>query len=386
MSANVFAGAELSIDLDAIAANWCALDARLAGGARAGAVVKADAYGLGMAEVAPALLGAGCGDFFTATLDEGIALRALLAARTAGAARAAGEACRIYVFFGPRRGEAAEYSRHRLIPILNDLGQIETWRAEPGGGGAVAVALHIDTGMSRLGLPADEVARLAGEPERLAGLDIALAMSHLACAEEPEQAMNGAQLGEFEVALGTLGPAMAAAKSSLANSSGIFLGPQFHFDLARPGVALYGVNPTPGKANPMSEVVRLQGKILQLRNIESGRSIGYGATHKVTRPSRIATVPVGYADGYLRSASSRANVYINGVQAPVVGRVSMDMITLDVTDIPAQHAQPGASVDLIGGPHPVDALAAEAGTIGYEILTSLGQRYRRRYLQNAADR
>ncbi|MEE8171853.1 MAG: alanine racemase [Alphaproteobacteria bacterium] len=374
MPPNAFAGAQLSIDLDAIAANWRALGARLHGGARAGAVVKADAYGLGMAAVAPSLHAAGCRDFFTASLDEGIALRAFLAD------------CRIYVFFGPGPGEAAEYSRHGLTPVLNDLGQIEIWRAHPSRGSAEQAVLQIDTGMSRLGLAPQEVARLVAQPERLAGLPIAFVMSHLACAEQPGHRMNEAQRGEFKAALGALGPSAAAAGSSLANSSGIFLGAEFHFDLARPGAAIYGLNPTPGNVNPMSEVVRLQGKILQVRRVDSLRSVGYGAAHVVTRPSRIATVPVGYADGYLRSASNRASGSIRGVQVPVVGRVSMDMITLDVTDIPLEHAQPGEPVDLIGGPHPIDALAGEAGTIGYEILTSLGRRYRRRYFENGSER
>ncbi|MDA0228718.1 MAG: alanine racemase [Proteobacteria bacterium] len=378
MPSNAFAGAQLSIDLDAIAANWRALAARLEAGARAGAVVKADAYGLGMAAVAPALHGAGCRDFFTASLDEAIALRAVQAD------------CRIYAFFGPLPGEAAEYSRHALTPVLNDLGQIELWRAHIHQGGTQKAVLHIDSGMSRLGLPPEEVACLVAEPERLAGLDIALVMSHLACAEQPETAMNEAQLSEFKTALAALNPVAAAAESSLANSSAIFLGPRFQFDLVRPGAALYGLNPTPGKANPMSEVVRLEGKILQVRRVDSPRSVGYGAAHVVTRPSRIATVPVGYADGYLRSASNqatnRACAYVRGARVPIVGRVSMDMITLDVTDIPREHAQPGALVNLIGGPHSIDAFAAEAGTIGYEVLTSLGRRYRRRYIENGIAR
>ena len=374
MPPNAFAGAQLSIDLDAIAANWRALGARLDGGARAGAVVKADAYGLGLAEVAPVLHAAGCRDFFTASLDEGIALRALVAD------------CRICVFYGPQPGEAAEYSHHGLTPILNDLGQIETWQSQTSRGNAEKAVLHVDTGMSRLGLPLDEVARLVAEPERLAGLDIACVMSHLACSELPDEPMNQAQLGEFKAALGAFGPSVAAAEFSLANSSAIFLGPEYHFDLTRPGVALYGVNPTPGKANPMSEVVRLQGKILQVRRVDSLRSVGYGAAHTVTRPSRIATVPIGYADGYLRSASNQASGYVRGVQVPVVGRVSMDMITLDVTDIPPEQVQPGTPVDLIGGPHSIDAFAAEAGTIGYEILTSLGRRHRRSYIENGRER
>ena len=378
MPPNAFASAQLSIDLDAIAANWRALAARLKAGAHTGAVVKADAYGLGLAAVAPALHNAGCREFFTASLDEGIELRALL------------PDCRISVFFGPQPGEAEEFSRHRLTPVLNDLGQIELWHTHTSRGAAENPILQIDTGMSRLGLPPEEVARLVAEPERLAGLDIAFVMSHLACAEQPEHPMNEAQLSEFKAALGSLAPVLGAAESSLANSSGIFLGPEFHFDLSRPGAALYGLNPTPKKTNPMSEVVRLQGKILQVRHVDPPRSVGYGASHYVTRPSQIATVPVGYADGYLRSASNQATNqacgYIEGVPAPVVGRVSMDMITLDVTEIPPEHAQPGTPVDLIGGPHPVDSLAAEAGTIGYEILTSLGRRYRRAYIENGRER
>ena len=377
MPGNAFAGAELTIDLDAIAANWRSLGARLRDGARAGAVVKADAYGLGMAEVAPALHAAGCRDFFTASLDEAITLRGLLAD------------CRIAIFFGPGADETGEYSRHRLTPVLNDLGQIETWRAHAagaGGSGGEPAIIHVDTGMSRLGLPPEELARLVAEPERLAGLPLACVMSHMACSEEPAHPLNGEQLSEFKAALAALGPLAHAAEASLANSSAIFLGQDYHFDLVRPGAALYGINPTPEQPNPMAEVVRLKGKILQVRRVDSPRSVGYGAAHVETRPRRIATVPVGYGDGFLRSASNRASGYVRGVQAPIVGRVSMDMMTLDVTHIPQEHAQPGEPVDLIGGPHPIDTLAAEAGTIGYEILTSLGRRYRRSYIENGRPR
>ncbi len=377
MPPNAFSGAQLTIDLDAIAANWRALKGHLKSGAEAAAVVKADAYGLGLGAVAPALYGAGCREFFVASLDEGIALRAIL------------PECRIYVFFGPTPEDAAEYSRHRLIPVLNDLGQIDTWRGQSQAGQGGEAVLHVDTGMSRLGLPGDEVARLAAEPERLAGLAIAYVMSHLACAEQCGHALNGAQLAEFKSALKSLGAGTTNAGASLANSSAIFLGPDYHFDLARPGAALYGLNPTPEQPNQMSEVIRLQGKILQVRRVDSSRSVGYGTAHVVERPSRIATVPVGYADGYLRSASNQATNqacgYVRGVRAPVVGRVSMDMITFDVTDIPPQHVYPGAEVDLIGGPYSVDDFAADAGTIGYEILTMLGQRYRRLYIENGKE-
>lgn len=378
MPLNAFAGAQLTIDLDAIAANWRSLGARLKKGSQVAGVVKANAFGLGLEAVAPVLYAAGCREFFSASLDEGIALRAIL------------PESRIYVFSGPLPEEAEEFSRQRLIPVLNDLGQIDTWRAQCSAGNdskdSESAVLHVDTGMSRLGLPADEVARLVAEPERLHSLNITYVMSHLACAEERDQAMNGAQLAEFKAALKSLNTDGMPAKASFANSSGIFLGPDYHFDLVRPGAALYGLNPTPDQPNPMAEVVRLEGKIRQVRHVDTGRSVGYGAAHVVTWPSRIATVPVGYADGYLRSAGNQASAYIRGVRAPIIGRVSMDMITLDVTEIPAEFTQPGAPVDLIGGPYPVDAFAADADTIGYEMLTSLGQRYRRCYIENGKER
>jgi alanine racemase len=174
---------------------------------------------------------------------------------------------------------------------------------------------------------------------------------------------------------------LPAAPASFANSSGIFLGAEYHFDVARPGIALYGVNPTPGRPNPMAEVVRLQGKILQLRDVDSPQTVGYGAAHRVAAPGRIATVPVGYADGYLRSLSNNGFAAIGDVRVPVVGRVSMDLITLDVTNLRQEQARPGTIVDLIGGPCPIDEVAERAGTIGYEILTSLGPRYLRRYCE-----
>ncbi len=358
------AGAILTIDLDAIVGNWRALGARL-GGAECAAVVKADAYGLGAARVAPALAAAGCRTFFVATLDEGLALRDLL------------PEARIVVLGGAIAGSEADFAARNLVPVLNSLDQIARWAALAQSRGApLDAVIHVDTGMNRLGLPGDELDRLAAEPERLAGLAPALVMSHLACAEAPENPMNEAQRRAFEAARARL-PATAA---SLANSSGIFLGPAYHYDLARPGVALYGVNPTPNKPNPMAEVVRLQGKIVQVRDVDSPQTVGYGATHRVTAPGRIATVPVGYADGYQRSLGNRAYAAIGGVRVPVVGRVSMDLITLDVSALPPEAAQPGALVDLIGGGCPIDEVAGWADTIAYELLTGLGRRFARRYV------
>jgi alanine racemase len=355
------AGAVLTVDLDAIAANYCLLRDRL-GTTACAAVVKADAYGLGADRVAPALHEAGCRRFFVALLDEGIALR-----------RALPEA-EIYVFIGPLPGTAPVYREHRLIPVLNDLGQVERWQRF--GGGPLPAVLQIDTGMNRLGLGPDESARLVAEPERLAGIDLRYVMSHLVSAEIADDALNRTQLDRF-VAVRDKLPALAA---SLANSSGIFLGPAFHFDLARPGAALYGVNPTPGAPNPMRNVVRLEGRIVQVRDVDSPMTVGYGATHRVAKKGKIATISVGYADGYLRSLSGRGSCQIGGVRVPVVGRVSMDLITVDVSNVPMQDLEPGGFAALLGDDHGVDDLAREGGTIGYEILTALGRRYHRHYL------
>ena len=356
-------GAILTVDLDALAGNWRLLDDR-SGSVECGAAVKADAYGVGVAEVAPVLARQGCRRFFVATLDEGIALRALLP-----------EAF-IAVLIGPLPGTGPEYVAHRLTPVLNELGEVERWRAFARENGHGEAVLHLDTGMNRLGMPAHEVATLAAEPDRLEGIELCLVMSHLACAEERDNPMSAAQLAAF----GALADRLPGAPRSLANSAGIFRGSEFHLDLVRPGAALYGVNPTPDESNPMAEVIHLQGKIVQLRDVDTPQTVGYGATHKITAPGRIATVPVGYADGYLRSLSNHGFAAIGNVKVPVVGRVSMDLITLDVSALSPEDARPGTMVDLIGGACALDDVAAQAGTIGYDILTSLGRRYHRRYV------
>jgi alanine racemase len=359
------ADAVLSIDLDAIVANWRAL-AALARPAECAAVVKADAYGLGAARVVPALAAAGCRTFFVATLAEAIAARAVLPPPTP-----------LYVLNGAPAAAGAEVVHHALRPVLGSLADIAAWAgfARASGRAAVSVALHVDTGMARLGLPPAELAVLAAEPERLRGLDVRLVMSHLACADEPGHPLNARQREAFAAARTVLPPAPA----SFANSSGVFLGPAWCFDLARPGAALYGVNPTPGAANPMQPVIELRGRILQVRTIEAGASVGYGATYRAQAPARIATVAVGYADGYFRSLSNRASGYLGAVRVPLVGRVSMDLTTFDVSGIPEDVARPGAWIELIGRRRGVDAAAADAGTIGYEVLTALGRRFRRDY-------
>ncbi len=359
------AAAVLTIDLGALAENYRRLCREL-DGVPCAAVVKADGYGLGLARVAPALFRAGTRSFFVAQLGEAIALR-----------EAVPEAVEIYVLNGLAAGPAAEFQAHRARPVFNSLGEVEAWRrAAAAAGTTLPAALHLDTGMSRLGLPEDELETLAAEPERLDGVELSHVMSHLACADEPGHPLNADQLARFRAARARL----PAAPASFANSSGIFLGAEYHFDLGRPGVALYGVNPTPGRPNPMCQVVRLQGKILQVREIDAPRTVGYGATHRAAGPTRVATVAVGYADGYLRSLSNRGSAWLGNQRVPVVGRVSMDLITLDVTGTPPGTARPGAFVDLIGPELPADAVAEAAGTIGYEILTALGRRYHRIYL------
>ncbi len=347
----------LEVDLAALVANYEILKQRAAP-AECAAVVKADAYGLGADRVAPVLAAAGCETFFVAHLMEGIALRRVLG----------GEAS-IYVLNGILPGTEGDFAAHDLRPVLNTLAQLDIC---PG-----AAALHLDTGMNRLGLSPDDAAALAAAPGRFENIDLRLIVSHLACADEAGHEMNEQQRQLFD----RLRVKLPAKPASLANSSGIFLGPGYHHDLVRPGIALYGGNPTPGTANPMAQVVRLTGRIIQVREIDTPQSVGYGATHRATGPRRIATVPVGYADGYLRSLSGQGMGRLAGISVPIVGRVSMDLITLDVTEVPEEAAQAGALVDLIGGGgDTIDEVAARAGTIGYEILTSLGRRYHRRYV------
>lgn len=356
------AAAVLTVDLGAVVANWRQLRDRVAPG-RCAAVVKADAYGLSAGQVAPALHAAGCSTFVVAQLEEALALRAVV------------PDAEILSLGGLPAGGEAEFAEHRIRPVLNHLGEIDAWATfARGRGAAMPAAVHIDTGMNRLGLGPDELDQLADAPGRLSGIDLRLWMTHLACAES-DTPMNEQQLGRFRMALARL----PAAPASMANSSGIFLGSAYHFDLARPGCALYGVNPTPGAANPMRQTIRLDARILQVRNVDSPMTVGYGATHRVAGRGKIATIAVGYADGYLRSLGGRGAVFVGGVPAPVVGRISMDLITVDVTGLPEHAAVPGALVELIGPNRPVDVVAEQGGTIGYEVLTSLGPRYHRVY-------
>ena len=363
---NEHASSILTIDLNAIAANYRFLAER-ARPAVTAAAIKANAYGLGVGPVSRTLWAAGCRDFFVATLDEGMELRGLL------------PESRITVLNGLIAGTPALFREYTLMPALNDLGQIDEWRADCRKNGPAPAVLHLDTGMARLGLPPTELDLLASDHSRLDGVELALIMSHLACADEPDKTISRRQRDDFAGALARL----PRAPASLSASSGIFHGPDYLFDMVRPGVCLHGVNPRPGQVNPLRPVVQLQAKILQIRDVDTPQTVGYGASHRFAGPARLATLAAGYADGYLRGLSGRGTAYIGETAVPVLGRVSMDLITVDITQVP--EARPGDMVDLIGPRHDIDALAEEAGTIGYEILTSLGRRYRRHYLGGGGD-
>jgi len=368
--------AALTIDIGAIVANYRLLAGRTAP-AVCGAAVKADCYGLGAAMIAPHLRRAGCSHFFVATVDEGMALRPLL------------PGAKIYLMNGLPPGSERDVAGNELIPILNSMGELERWKTANRGLGARPAGLQFDTGLNRLGLSHDDALHLIADPHRLDGLDLALIMSHLSCADDPEHPQNRAQLRRFrEITdslrlpprLGNSLGGNARALRSLAASSSIFLGSDYHFDLARPGAALYGINPVLGTENPLRQAVRLQAKILQLREVDLNMTVGYGASHQFRGPSVLATIGVGYADGIFRSLGNRGAVFVAGQRAPIVGRVSMDLITIDVGHLPRGSVSPGMSVDLIGPDQNVDAMARDAGTIGYEILTNLGTRFQRRYV------
>lgn len=358
------AGAVLEVDLPAIRANWRLL-ADTAAGASCAAVMKADAYGLGMAMVAPALADEGCRVFFTAHLEEGIRLRPLLP-----------PASTIYVLHGPLPGTAADFVQHGLIPVLNDPGQVAEWRAACRKlGRRLPAALQFDTGMSRMGLAPGDAHALLRDPSWKDDIQPVLAMSHLACADEPDHPMNTVQRERFAA----LRERFPGVPGSLANSSGVFLGAGFRHDLVRPGAALYGINPQPGHDNPLRQAVSLRARIVQTRMVQDGDVVGYGARHAATGPARIATIALGYADGWLRSLSGRGHAFIDGLRVPFAGNVSMDSITLDVSGVPEARVQPGMEVELLGSHQSVDDVAREAGTIGYEVLTRLGSRFHRVY-------
>jgi alanine racemase len=357
----------LTVDLDALVANWRKLE-KTAVPAECSAVIKANAYGCGTEPVAQALARAGCKTFFVATAEE------------AAAARAALPSAVIYVLNGFIQNTGEAYAKIDARPVIGDLNELAEWdvfcRRTGWAGGA---AIHIDTGMQRLGLT---VAEAQGLIPRIHAGDhgISLVMSHLACAESLNHPMNARQLAAFRA----IASEFSGVPASLSNSSGIFLGSPFQFDMVRPGAALYGVNPTPEADNPMLPVVELKARVAQIRDVERGESVGYGGTWTARRPTRLAIISAGYADGYFRAGSSNdgtrgAEVMVAGKRCPVAGRISMDLTAVDVTDLEKNAVRRGHLVTLIGEGITVDELAHHFGTIGYEVLTSLGPRYARIY-------
>ncbi len=343
----------LTVSLDAIAENWRQLRAHHKKSACA-AVVKADAYGLGMVPVARRLAAEGCGTFFVATLAEAITLRAAISDP------------QIYVFEGYLDGEEKAYAEHRLRPVLNTHAQFERARQHEI---LPFCALHIDTGMGRLGLNVEEAHSATGAP-------VALLMTHLACASDPAHPLNGEQLRLFEAAR----THFSGVPCSVANSSGIFLGPEYHYDLGRPGCSLYGITPNPELPNPMRQVAELTAPILQIRAAERDQSVGYGASVSVKKGARILTAGIGYADGLHRIASnSEIKVYIGEHTLPLLGRVSMDLTCWDASDVSLQTLEKSCFVSLINARQPVDRVAEICHTIGYEIFTRLGNRVQREY-------
>lgn len=358
------AGGRLTIDLGALAENWRTLAERV-GKAATAAVVKGDAYGVGLEPAARALAEAGCHTFFVALPEEGLRLRDTV--RDAA----------IYVLDGLIEGTASTYAAADLRPVLGSWPEIEEWASIRRAGARTGSALHVDTGMNRLGVTLAEARKLTEHRDILDRLGLTLVMSHLAVADHPDHALNRKQLAAFR-AMRVLLPDIPA---SLANSAGIFLGRDFHFDLVRPGVALYGAAAVSG-TSPLRPVVTLEARILQVREARAGETVGYGATETLNRPSRIAIVGAGYADGYHRRAGSTdrrrgARARIHGQDAPIVGRVSMDLIALDVSDI--HGVARGDWAELFGPSIPIDEVADYADTIGYELLTGLGRRYARSY-------
>ena len=364
----------LTVDLDAVVANWRKLE-KTGVPAECAGVIKANAYGCGAAEVARALSNAGCKTFFVATLDEAKVVRAAVPASAA-----------IYVLSGFFQNSGEAYAKIDCRPVIGDLNELAEWdvfcRRSGWNGGA---AIHIDTGMNRLGLTVPEVLGII--PRINAGdHGITLVMSHLVSAEQLNNPLNAKQLTAFR----EIASQFSGVPASLSNSSGVFLGPQFQFDLVRPGAALYGINPTPEADNPMQPVVELKARIVQIRNIERGETVGYGGTWTARRPTRLAIVSAGYADGYFRAASANdgtrgAEVVVAGKRCPIAGRISMDLMAVDVTDLEKNAVRRGHMVTLLGDGITVDELAHHFGTIGYEVLTSLGKRYARVYKGDTTD-
>ncbi|WP_350333808.1 alanine racemase [Coralliovum pocilloporae] len=364
---NPLSGARVTVNLSALADNWSYLNAE-SGAAECAAVVKADSYGTGVEPTVVALQQAGCNTFFVALPEEGVAVR-----------RVSPNAV-IYVLNGLFPGVESLLASAQLRPVLSSLDEVRDWASYCSDtGDRLPAALHAETGINRLGMRREDLEYLAAQDDLLGAFAPTLLMGHLACADEPDHPMNAQQLAEFEA----IRRAYPGLPCSLANSSGIFLGEAYRFDLVRPGIALFGGNPTPGNPNPMKTVAYLDARVMQVRTVPAGETVGYGANRTLKRETRLAVIAAGYADGYKRMASNTDSqtggvAYHKGQAVPLLGRVSMDQITLDATDSP--DLQRGSLIELLGDHAIVDDVAKACGTISYEILTNLGHRYERVYI------
>ena len=365
-------GPRLTIDLGAIQRNWQALD-KVSSGALTGAAVKADGYGVGAVPVGKALYEVGTRFFFVATPDEGLALRAAVPDSY------------IFVLNGLFPGAAPLYVGERLMPVLNSVPMLEEWLvACLGRNEALPAALHFDTGMNRLGFRLGEASIVKRMIEDV-GYAPQMIMSHLACADQPQHEKNRTQLALFSSVMAQF-PSVPA---SLANSAATMTSREMHFQMVRPGIALYGGRAVNGRKNPMMPAVTLEAPVIQVRECKTGESVGYGATYILPRDTRLAIIALGYADGFIRSASSTnqhagGKTFIRGRLCPILGRVSMDMLAVDITDLGNDIPLPGEMVEVLGPHVSVDDQADPAGTIGYEFLTSLKGRYPRTYVNSAA--
>ena len=361
-------GGQLSIDLGALARNWRALD-KVSAGALTGAVVKADAYGTGITMASKALHAAGARFFFTATVDEGMAVRAAV------------PDAHIFILNGLYPGAANLYVRQNLMPVISSMDMLEEWLAKClERNEAYPSAFHFDTGMNRLGFRLNEASMVR---ERIQSLGYApqMVMSHLACADRPNHEKNRTQLALF----GSVMTQFPGVPASLANSAGLMSGRDYHFQMVRPGIALYGGRAVTGRKNPMAPVVTLHVPIMQVKEARTGETVGYGASHSLSRDSRLAVLSHGYADGFLRSLSASntrpgGKVVIRGKICPVIGKVSMDQITVDITELGPDIPSPGEGAEVLGNILDIDDQGDFGGTVGYEILTSLKGRYNRNYV------
>ncbi len=353
----------LSIDLGALAANYNLFKDQAKPGCAVAGVIKADGYGLGVDKVLATLENQDCAFYFVATLDEALHLRKLTQKPIA-------------MFGGLYHGAEDYYIHDNIIPVLNSLADIKAWQEQTQNHDIPLPAIiHFDTGMNRLGLGQDETQSLLNDQDRLKGLKLEYFMSHFACADDVGSPMTQEQYERFKTATA----AFPTIKKSLCNSAGTFRSSDYHFDLLRPGMALYGLNPTPEQDNPMRPVVKLETRILQIRNVKKGETVGYGAIHHFEKDTAVATVALGYADGFLRSLSGKGHLYYKDTACPIIGRVSMDLVTIDIGALNTP-PQTGDIIEVLGPYQDADTLAKIAGTIGYEILTDLGRRYHRDYI------